>query len=237
MRHSKFWLKCAVAVAVLLMSGLLAPAASATVVGSGGNCAKIGATKVVKGVLFSCVKNSESLKVWKKVLCAQGGICVVGDTGPGGGTVFYAATSKFTSTGSDCGTVCRYLEAAPTDIAAGKSDWCSDRTTRLNIVATGIGTGMSNTIIARTTCTSGAIQQAADYKNNGKSDWHLPSKDELSLLQKNKSSIGGLSTGFYWSSSERNDDFGNVFFQEFSGGAQPVSGKGGKFYVRPVRAF
>ena len=237
MRHSKFWLKCAVAVAVLLMSGLLAPAASATVVGSGGNCTKICATKVVKGVLFSCAKNSGSLKVWKKVLCAQGGICVVGDIGPGGGTVFYAANGKFISTGSNCGTVCRYLEAAPTDIAAGKSDWCSDRTTRLNIVATGIGTGMSNTIIARTTCTSGAIQQAADYKNNGKSDWHLPSKDELSLLQKNKSSIGGLSTGFYWSSSERNDDFGNVFFQEFSGGAQPVSGKGGKFYVRPVRAF
>jgi hypothetical protein len=63
MRHSKFWLKCVVA--VLLMYGLLAPAASATVVGSGGNCAKIGATKVVKGVLFSCAKNSKSLKVWK----------------------------------------------------------------------------------------------------------------------------------------------------------------------------
>ena len=72
MRHSKFWLKCAVAVAVLLMYGLLALAASATVVGSGGNCAKIGATKVVKGVLFSCAKKPGSLKFWKRC-CAHKG--------------------------------------------------------------------------------------------------------------------------------------------------------------------
>jgi len=34
----------------------------------------------------------------------------VGDTGPGGGVVFYVATADFTSTGSDCDTACRYLE-------------------------------------------------------------------------------------------------------------------------------
>jgi hypothetical protein len=39
----------------------------------------------------------------------------VGDTGPGGGFVFYVSATNFTSTGSDCGTACRYLEAAPTD--------------------------------------------------------------------------------------------------------------------------
>ena len=39
----------------------------------------------------------------------------VGDTGPGGGFVFYVSATDFTSTGSDCGTACRYLEAAPAD--------------------------------------------------------------------------------------------------------------------------
>jgi hypothetical protein len=47
--------------------------------------------------------------------CANGGACIVGNTGPGGGKVFYVASSNFTSTGSNCGTACKYLEAAPSD--------------------------------------------------------------------------------------------------------------------------
>ena len=43
----------------------------------------------------------------------------MGDTGPGGGIVFYVAGADFTSTGSDCGTACRYLEAAPSDLSVG----------------------------------------------------------------------------------------------------------------------
>jgi len=42
--------------------------------------------------------------------CAAGGTCIRGDTGPGGGIVFYVAAAAFTSTGSDCGTGCRYFE-------------------------------------------------------------------------------------------------------------------------------
>jgi hypothetical protein len=53
--------------------------------------------------------------------CATGGTCAVGDTGPGGGKVFYVRASggTFTSTGSDCNTTCKYLEAAPTDQSTG----------------------------------------------------------------------------------------------------------------------
>jgi hypothetical protein len=51
--------------------------------------------------------------------CAQGGTCAVGNTGPGGGVVFYVSATNFTSTGSDCGTACKYLEAAPADQSAG----------------------------------------------------------------------------------------------------------------------
>ena len=56
------------------------------------------------------------------VTCATGGVCIVGDTGPGGGIVFYVhsdADNLFTSTGSNCNTTCKYLEAAPTDQSSG----------------------------------------------------------------------------------------------------------------------
>jgi len=49
--------------------------------------------------------------------CALGGTCVVGDKGPGGGVVFYVSSSTF-SASSACGSGCRYLEAAPTDLTA-----------------------------------------------------------------------------------------------------------------------
>jgi len=52
--------------------------------------------------------------------CANGGVCAVGDTGAGGGVVFYYSATAFTSTGSACNTAgvggistCKYLEAAP----------------------------------------------------------------------------------------------------------------------------
>jgi hypothetical protein len=57
-----------------------------------------------------------------RISCAAGGPCAVGDTGPGGGTVFYVSASPFSSPGSDCNTAgiggiskCKYLEASPSD--------------------------------------------------------------------------------------------------------------------------
>ena len=41
----------------------------------------------------------------------------MGDTGPGGGIVFYYSATAFTSTGSTCNTNCHYLEAAPSDLS------------------------------------------------------------------------------------------------------------------------
>jgi hypothetical protein len=120
------------------------------------------------------------------VTCADGGVCMVGDTGPGGGIVFYvqAAGGTFTSTGSDCGTTCKYLEAAPSDQSTGivwatSAAFCynSGSTTDTNncqansvysgdstaqaasrTAATPIGMGMANTnqVHARLTIAGGA---------------------------------------------------------------------------------
>lgn len=51
--------------------------------------------------------------------CADGGTCVLGEPGPGGGIIYYVDTagfkcgSAFTNTGSPTGGKCHYLEVAP----------------------------------------------------------------------------------------------------------------------------
>jgi len=119
--------------------------------------------------------------------CATGGICIVGDTGPGGGKVFYVAGENFTSIGSDCGTACRYLEVVNADL--GPMVWatsvsscyaletevdefdCLWNSIYPNTEArdlsrsglTAIGTGMSNTnaIVARHTAGSASTSTYA----------------------------------------------------------------------------
>jgi hypothetical protein len=189
--------------------------------------------------------------------CANGGECVVGNTGPGGGIVFYvqAAGGTFTSTGSDCNTTCKYLEAAPADQGAFEDNWCSNTTSLLGVTATGIGSGMSNTTTADLTCTSGRIQISADYTNNGKTDWHLPSKDELNQMCKWQRGVEWVSnatrcsggtrntgpgaSGFvdedYWSSTELNAT--DAWYQAFADGSQSSTTKGWRPKARPVRAF
>jgi len=53
--------------------------------------------------------------------CATGGTCVVGDTGPGGGIVFYVDSAGFTC-GPTLGATCYNLEMAPTAGAAAWTD-------------------------------------------------------------------------------------------------------------------
>ena len=205
--------------------------------------------------------------------CATGGTCVVGNTGPGGGVVFYVAALNFTSNGSTCATECKYMEAATTDQSTGivwattaTSCYNSGSTTDNNncqtnsiylgsstdqdasrTSATAIGMGMENTNQAHSRLTKGgaapstyAAGIAWDYSNNGKSDWFLPSKDELNELYLERVNVGGFSTGNYWSSSERvvpnvNRASGYGFHPMFGGPNDPV--KSFVASVRPVRAF
>ncbi len=171
--------------------------------------------------------------------CADGGTCVVGDTGPGGGTVIYVAATTFTSPGSTCGDSCHYLEAAPKDLAA--ISWCSSKSTLIpGTFGVEIGTGFANTELMLSGgwygCIHGAGYIARNYSNNGKTDWFLPSKDELNAAYAaHARGIGGFAADYYWSSTQCNAT--NAWVQNFPNGKQLTDVKGAARRVRPVRAF
>ena len=179
--------------------------------------------------------------------CATGGTCIVGDTGPGGGKVFYVAASNFTSTGSTCNTTCRYLEAAPNTWSGGSSDptrsWSTGTTNQSTAVTgadgTAIGTGYQNSLDIQNqndnvAGTSAAVAARA-YTGGSKTDWFLPSKDELNQLYLQRATVGGFVADAYWSSSEDSAD--DAWGRYFSFDHQFNDGKSFASYVRPVRAF
>ncbi len=222
----------------------------------------------------SSASRTFALTVTAPASCADGGVCALGNTGPGGGTVFYVRANggTFTSTGSDCGSTCKYLEAAPTGWSVGitlqsgeiagsatidpRLKWCNNNSTLRNATTkTAIGDGRSNTTNGLT-CTAGAIFHVELYANNGKTDWHLASRDELNQMCKwvrgqaqgadttacnntgsMNSGIGasGFSDGTYLSSSELSSS--NVWNYLFRDGSQAQYAKNWQDYVRPIRAF
>ncbi len=166
---------------------------------------------------------------------------VLGDAGPGGGIVFYDAGSM-QSWG-------RFLEAGPLLPA---TEWCGDDWER-DVAGTkdAIGAGAANTELMVAACEAGAANTVSDYDGGGKTDWFLPSKDELNELYEQRDTVGGFglpgndwsSFETYWSSTQSDSSVPQGFTdvawaQDFDGGAQRGDwGKGNVFGVRPVRAF
>jgi hypothetical protein len=176
--------------------------------------------------------------------CVDGGVCAVGDTGPGGGKVFYVHASGSFACGATLSSTCKYLEAAPT---TGTNNW-TDATfawsdiTNVSVgvdgQGTAIGTGYKNTqaMVAQSSTANRAGTIARAYRGpNNLSDWYLPSKNELNQLYIEKARIGGFSTDWYWSSSEV--DATEAWPQHFGNGLQYGYFKTSSVYVRPVRAF
>jgi hypothetical protein len=162
----------------------------------------------------------------------------VGDTGPGGGIVFYDAGSV-QSWG-------RFLEAA----CAGWQNNCDGTTVDPRATwgcygtplsgadGTAIGTGEQNTAEIMAGCPdAGIAAEVADaYSNAGQTDWFLPSKDELNQMYIQQTAIGNFSSDFYWSSSEDGDY--DAWSQDFGDDRKYGRSKGDSaVYVRPVRAF
>lgn len=137
--------------------------------------------------------------------------CQVGDTGPGGGTIFYVhPISNGTPTTFICGPTlnltCSYLEAASTtgntvwvDVVQA---WSGNTTVEIGSGARGtaIGTGYANTLAIVAQSSGGNTVDLAGTRTrafrgpNNLEDWFLPSRDELSEMcawQKGRSTSAG----------------------------------------------
>ena len=185
--------------------------------------------------------------------CALGGDCIVGDTGPGGGKVFYVSVGGF-ACGVTRSSTCHYLELAPTNWNGGtdpQRPWAQstpvDYTSTTLLLSQSLGYGALNTkaIIDQgnsNTATSAAAL-AASYAPtvNGTvvNDWFLPAEDDLKEVWNQKTVIGFVNSGGnYWSSSSVAQLNGRYFIFGGANLGQP-SGlvKASNLYVRPARAF
>ena len=183
--------------------------------------------------------------------------CEIGDTGPGGGIIFYVESNPegFASAAPECTAGCKYLEAAITSgynswTDLGPEDegfnWSGNTSDHAYITDIEVGAGYKNTldmIGIEGGGTTGAASAARGYQGGGKNDWYLPSIAELEQLH--LSNVANIN-GAYWSSSEApcsieiSNDCGSK--------AQGTGGSDGSFesgeilkadpyMVRPIRAF
>lgn len=189
--------------------------------------------------------------------CVTENICALGDTGPGGGTVFYVGAA-FTMIGATCNTNCNYLEWAPVSWASTQSQNASfsepgtattDAGTTLmpsNLLvgtSTAFGSGFNNTSLLANAAGSGtssnnAAKAARLYAGNDSSagQWFLPSKDELIVqFQSAIKSRGNFQNRNLWSSSEASSVV-NWQVQMTTGDATGDA-RGNLKLFRPIRAF
>lgn len=177
--------------------------------------------------------SAPSASVTPAVPCADGGTCAVGNIGPGGGLVFLISGGLT-------------YEMAPKTWNGGSEDptntWCNVTSNVTGAVSVSVGAGASNTAAMDAACTSGAGQATSDLVLGGKTDWFLPSKDELfemysySLVMPGSVAATYAFVGAtYWSSTQNSASFASTL--SFSGGSVGNVFKTLSVRVRPVRSF
>lgn len=164
-------------------------------------------------------------------------IYAIGDTGPGGGIVFYITDGGIHG-----------MEVAPAGWYNGSGDpeavWGNTTTSVSTLIAIGKGASNTDAIITTLGITGAAAELCADYTGGGFNDWFLPSHDELKEIinqfpyEKNYvvENLAGFSSGsYYWSSSEYTTTRAYVMYPNT--GNMSDADKSGYNRVRPVRAF
>ncbi|MFZ8892627.1 MAG: InlB B-repeat-containing protein, partial [Ilumatobacteraceae bacterium] len=188
--------------------------------------------------------SSEKVVRATALTCAEGGTCVVGDIGPGGGIIFFVSRLNFTSTSSNCNTECKYLEVAPSGWNGG-SDPLGNLSVAIPLV------GSHSVTIGSIVYDDWFLPSIAQL--NQLCRWHrnvLPLLDYLYTsvtIGKNYecpgatlpntgvgASAAGILGGRYLSSSA---DSANVFDQDQSLGYIFNNSNQHSRYIRPVRAF
>ena len=187
--------------------------------------------------------------------CDGSVLCIVGDTGTAGGTIFYVATDTFTSIGSLCSDTCKYIEYADPAWNGGSDPQISWQQSGVGVeyvpgTANVLGAGMYNSLLISQYTTHGdssnvAALAALNYAGSDVTslgDWYLPSAPDLSALYSSGIyAAGNFATGLdapsrYWTSLQNSTSeafaysFGHDYFYQ-------NPNKGSSYLVRPFRAF
>jgi len=172
----------------------------------------------------------------------------IGSEGSGGGVIIYVADGLesrplgFTVTGQGAFTA-YYLEAAivnqgTINTPQGGLKWATSGFESTDITGTGtaIGTGKENTRLILAIDENAPAAKACDeYSNNGKTDWFLPSKDELNEMFNARNHLG--MSGSFWSSSQ-SSYYRLAWGQDFPDGTQESANtKENSMNGRAIRAF
>jgi hypothetical protein len=178
---------------------------------------------------------------------ATGGNCIaskctykVGETGPGGGIIFYVDYNDQYSNFN-------YLEVSPVSCEAVSMDWSSSPIytvgSTLDWSTRAVGLGKSGTaamMVDRPSTNYLADTRGAGFFTtnsvcNGKDDWFLGSLGEMKLVFDNIQGLGDFTMGYYWSSSEGSE--GYAWGVSFELGTTNYLYKGSAQWVRPIRSF
>lgn len=134
--------------------------------------------------------------------CAQGGTCKLGDTGPGGGRVFYVAPDLLVANGKGA----RYMELYPQGYKF--TFGTCERNKQVIATRPNIGSGLRNTQLLASTCSTMTSQGA---RIGNATDWFIPSLEELKLassfIYDSRIEIlylkqyGGIDMESFWSST------------------------------------
>lgn len=172
----------------------------------------------------------------------------IGSTGPGGGKVFYAASSSGFACGPTLAERCYYLEVAPASANSSK-DWSSPAYDAISVPGgtpgTAIGSGYQNTmaIIAQGNGTDSAAGYAQAYRGGGLSDWYLGTRLELYQIYLNRANVitgTNVEHGFagqYWASEQDGSTNAWNYLIHPNPGGPWSDRKEGPNSVRPIRSF
>jgi hypothetical protein len=111
--------------------------------------------------------------------CIYGGPCKVGETGPGGGTIFYTGDSVIGSYGD------KYKGGKSLEFLDYSSKTYKFKCAiHVHDLKTGLGAGAENTARYRAVCsdTDSPVVLATNASNGGKSDWFIPSMEDLNQI-------------------------------------------------------
>ena len=150
----------------------------------------------------------------------------VGDTGPGGGIIRY----RNNSTG-----LC--LEVAPDKLAA--RTFSSITNVLAGATGTAIGTGLSNTNLLINQSSDSAAYAARSYLGpNNKTDWFLPSRDEVNACLSLSHAQYEYPGVYIWTSTEVDASTVYAFdYYSYPFGKMTTTHKYYTRYITPMRSF